>query len=209
MSIRRWEESRIGAQKRLQYTTSGNGEILDINVVNNAYGKNRGFENFMKSSTFLYIDPNKKRTDTWCQRLGLQLPSGNTMYGSIGRISYADGDVNIQGVSGEEIFGKVKTADKKPTINRETIPSRAQAYLRGTEKKMLNRLGGASGQQYSISEEEELDMEERKEYNKEKRSKAERRPSANPVWAIESGYINRQDQGAFQNAVKRHSEEEY
>lgn len=34
---------------------------------------------------------------------------------------------------------------EKPTINRETIPSRAQAYLRGTEKKMLNRLGGALG----------------------------------------------------------------
>lgn len=83
-----------------------NGEILDMNIANNVYGKDRGIENFLKLSNYLYLDPNKKRTDTWFQSLGLQLPSGNTMYGSIGNISYADGDVKIQGIPWEKLAGE-------------------------------------------------------------------------------------------------------
>ena len=48
----------------------------------------------------VYIDPNKNRTNSWMQSIGLQLPPDATNYGSIGRISYADGNVNIQGPFG-------------------------------------------------------------------------------------------------------------
>lgn len=84
----------------------GNGQITDINIVNNAYGKDRGIENFLKNSEFLYLDPNKNRTNAWMHGLGLQLPSGTTKYGSIGRVSYADGDVKIQGVPWENLVSQ-------------------------------------------------------------------------------------------------------
>ena len=63
-------------------------------------------ENFIKNSIFLYLDPQKNRTDTWFHSLRLQLPSGKTMYGSIGKISYADGDVKIQGVPWEKLLNR-------------------------------------------------------------------------------------------------------
>lgn len=77
--------------------TSRDGRVLDLNVIASAYGKDH-IKSFIGSSDLLYLDPNKKRTDTWLQGLGLQLPSDTTTYGPIGTITYHDGEVKISGV---------------------------------------------------------------------------------------------------------------
>ena len=77
--------------------TSRDGRVLDLNVIASAYGKDH-IKSFIGSNDLLYLDPNKKRTDTWLQGLGLQLPSDTTTYGPIGTITYHDGEVKISGV---------------------------------------------------------------------------------------------------------------
>lgn len=69
------------------------GEILDFAKIASAYGK-RNAQNAINTSEILYVDPNKKRTDAWLEALRLQLPSGLTKYGSIGRVTYVNRDVN-------------------------------------------------------------------------------------------------------------------
>nr|DAR49802.1 MAG TPA: PolyVal ADP-Ribosyltransferase [Caudoviricetes sp.] len=82
------------------------GEILDFAKIASAYGK-RNAQNAINTSEILYVDPNKKRTDAWLEALRLQLPSGLTKYGSIGRVTYVNRDVNGNLSFGE---GSGKTA---------------------------------------------------------------------------------------------------
>lgn len=86
----------VTAILELQPTTKG-GELLRLNIIASAYGKDNT-KSLIQSSDLLYLDPNKNRTDTWLQGLGLQLPSNATTYGSIGSITYQDGEVKIVGV---------------------------------------------------------------------------------------------------------------
>ncbi len=74
------------------------GQILDVQLVKNAYGKDNRLDVQIQKSEILYLDPNKKRTDNWLQGLGLQLPSDTTSYGSVGSISYPNGYVKMDGV---------------------------------------------------------------------------------------------------------------
>lgn len=70
-----------------------NGILMDEFKVASAYGKDNA-QRFIDSSEILYIEPNKNRTHDWIRRTGLQLPVGLNQYGPIGRIAYADEDVN-------------------------------------------------------------------------------------------------------------------
>lgn len=79
-----------------------NGRVENFVKVASAYSKD-SLQNFIRQSDILYIDPNKKRTDTWFQALRLQLPAGVTKYGSIGMVTYVEKDVN----------GKISFSDKK------------------------------------------------------------------------------------------------
>ena len=79
-----------------------NGRVENFVKVASAYSK-ESLQNFIRQSDILYIDPNKKRTDTWLQALRLQLPGGVTKYGSIGMVTYVEKDVN----------GKISFSDKK------------------------------------------------------------------------------------------------
>lgn len=79
-----------------------NGRVKNFVKVASAYSKD-SLQNFIRQSDILYIDPNKKRTDTWFQALRLQLPAGVTKYGSIGMVTYVEKDVN----------GKISFSDKK------------------------------------------------------------------------------------------------
>ena len=109
------------------------GTILDMNLVNNAYGKDRGIQNFLIHSKFLYLDPEKNRTDMWLHSVGLQLPFDTTTYGPIGRITYSDGNVNIQAVPFEKI-GEAETQEAEKSggkMSSETAAQRAEDY--GTE----------------------------------------------------------------------------
>lgn len=79
-----------------------NGRVENFVKVASAYSKD-SLQNFIRQSDILYIDPKKKRTDTWFQALRLQLPAGVTKYGSIGMVTYVEKDVN----------GKISFSDKK------------------------------------------------------------------------------------------------
>ena len=74
------------------------GQILDMQLVKNAYGKDSRLDVQIQKSKILYLDANKKRTNGWLQSVGLQLPSDTTNYGSIGSIFYPNGYVKMQGV---------------------------------------------------------------------------------------------------------------
>ena len=72
-----------------------NGEINNFVKVASAYGKDSrgGVQNLINTSDILYVDPDRKRTDSWLEARRLQLPVGLTNYGSIGRVAYFGKDV--------------------------------------------------------------------------------------------------------------------
>lgn len=67
--------------------TGKSGKILNMSKIASAYGR-KNAQNLIDTSDILYVDGNKKRTDTWLRALGLQLPVSLTTYGSIGRVTY-------------------------------------------------------------------------------------------------------------------------
>ena len=72
--------------------TSRKGLELDNIMVTSAYGK-RNVQGLLNRDEILYIDPNKKRTDTWLAVNRLQLPLRITRYGSIASLRYDEGNV--------------------------------------------------------------------------------------------------------------------
>ena len=95
--------------------TNKDGEVLNLNVIASAYGKDN-IKNFIQRSDVLYLDPDKNRTDTWLQSVGLQLPSDTTIYGSIGTIAYQDGKVKIAGVPYEQYMQDGGIAYRAPRL---------------------------------------------------------------------------------------------
>ena len=87
----------VTAILELQPTTKG-GQVLDLNIIASAYGKDNNIKGFVERSGLVYLDVNKNRTQNWLQSVGLQLPSDATDLGSIGRVSYPDGKVKIESV---------------------------------------------------------------------------------------------------------------
>ena len=118
------------------------GEILDFAKIASAYGK-RNAQNAINTSEILYVDPNKKRTDAWLEALRLQLPSGLTKYGSIGRITYVNRDVNGNLSFGE---GSGKTAmqeafEKAKEKTRYSLKDYSDAEQRDHRKKAIAFFG--------------------------------------------------------------------
>ncbi len=70
-------------------------KIKDFAVVKSAYVK-EAIQYHLNSNSILYINPDKKRTDIWLARTGLQLPVGETKYGPVRKITYSDGKVKIE-----------------------------------------------------------------------------------------------------------------
>lgn len=77
--------------------TNRGGELLNLNIIASAYGKDSNLAKFITDSEILYLDENKKRTENWLQGLGLRLPSDTTVFGSMGSVTYQDGKVKIEG----------------------------------------------------------------------------------------------------------------
>ena len=118
------------------------GEILDFAKIASAYGK-RNAQNAINTSEILYVDPNKKRTDAWLEALRLQLPSGLTKYGSIGRVTYVNRDVNGNLSFGE---GSGKTAmqeafEKAKEKTRYSLKDYSDAEQRDHRKKAIAYFG--------------------------------------------------------------------
>ena len=69
--------------------------VLDFAIIKSAYSKN-ALQQYINENSILYIDPDKKRTDSWLSLNRLQLPLGENRYGPIRRIAYVDGKVKVQ-----------------------------------------------------------------------------------------------------------------
>ncbi len=69
--------------------------VLDFSIIKSAYSKN-ALQQYLNENSILYIDPDKKRTDSWLSLNRLQLPLGEKSYGSIRRIAYDAGKVKVQ-----------------------------------------------------------------------------------------------------------------
>ena len=69
--------------------------VLDFSVIKSAYAKN-ALQKYINDNSILYVDPNKKRTDSWLSLNRLQLPLGENRYGPIRRITYDGGKVKVQ-----------------------------------------------------------------------------------------------------------------
>lgn len=102
----------VTAILELQPTNKG-GQILDMNVIASAYGKDSNPAGFILSSGLVYLDENEKRTKRWLQGLGLQLPSDTTAIGSIGSISYSDGKVKIESTPASQYMQYAKDSIHK------------------------------------------------------------------------------------------------
>lgn len=79
----------VTAILELQPTNKG-GQILDMNVIASAYWKNNAKKR-VQNSGLVYLDTNVKRTKSWMQGVGLQLPADTSAFGSVGSITYRDG----------------------------------------------------------------------------------------------------------------------
>lgn len=109
----------VTAILELQPTNKG-GELLDMNVIASAYGKDSSPANFIQSSGLVYLDPNKNRTKSWLQGLGLQLPSDTVAFGSVGSVSYQDGKVKIESVPYRQYMqGAAKSNTKIQNSDRD------------------------------------------------------------------------------------------
>lgn len=121
----------VTAILELQPTNRG-GQLLDMNIVASAYGKDTSPAAFIQNSDVVYVDPNIERTKSWMQGLGLRLPSDATTLGSIGRITYNDGKVKIEGLPyqqfmrGEDNNTKIKKSERE--IAQERSKRRAEIY---------------------------------------------------------------------------------
>ena len=76
-------------------TNSKKTAVLDFAIIKSAYSKN-ALQQYIKENSILYIDSDKKRTDSWLSLNRLQLPLGENRYGPIRKIAYVDGKVKVQ-----------------------------------------------------------------------------------------------------------------
>lgn len=106
-----------------------NGLIDNFIKVASAYTKN-GVQQLLNSSDILYLDPDKKRTDSWFQALRLQLPAGVTNYGSIGSVTYSD-----RNVKGEIVFGEKNEAKSaiQEALERAGYTADQEQYMQTAE----------------------------------------------------------------------------
>ena len=81
--------------------------LQDFNKVRSAYAKDVNPKGFLEKSNVLYASPDKKITQAALSSFSFKLASSELNHlGSIGRITYQGGKVNIQGVPFRQIFGE-------------------------------------------------------------------------------------------------------
>lgn len=90
------------------------GQVLDVQVVKNAYAKDHDIQGQFENSEITYLDSDKNRTDTWLQGARLQLPLDATHYGSMGSMSYTGNYVKLQGTPYSEVFGRRSDTAEAP-----------------------------------------------------------------------------------------------
>lgn len=82
--------------------------LQDFNKVSSAYAKDVNPKGFLEKSNVLYASPDKKITQAALSSFSFKLASSELNHlGSMGRITYQGGKVNIQGVPFRQVFGEV------------------------------------------------------------------------------------------------------
>lgn len=114
------DNNPIVAVLELQPTNKG-GQVLDLNIIASAYVKDDNPIGFIKRSELLYIDENKERTEKWFNAVGLQLPSVAKPFGSIGKVTYNDGNVNIEGIPFREYMSDIKENTANANILQQRV----------------------------------------------------------------------------------------
>ena len=117
----------------LQPTGKG-GQIMDMNVVASAYGKDGNPARFIQSSGVLYLDPNKTRTERWLHSIGLQLPSGLTTLGPIGSITYQNGKVKMESIPASQVVELSGESGERLSLTGENLLE-AEARAKALEKE--------------------------------------------------------------------------
>lgn len=114
--------------------TGKSGRVLNMSKISSAYGRSEA-QDLINTSEILYVDPNKKRTDSWLRALELQLPSGLTTYGSIGKVAYYDDIVNKQkgNDSNTALFEAFNKAEAKKRAQEDKLS------LSGDQDKTLSK----------------------------------------------------------------------
>ena len=123
----------VTAILELQPTGMG-GEIMDMNVVVSAYGKDGNLARFIQSSGVLYLDPNKTRTEQWLHSIGLQLPSGLTTLGPIGSITYQNGKVKMESIPASQVVELSGESGERLSLTGENLLE-AEARAKALEKE--------------------------------------------------------------------------
>ena len=137
----------VTAILELQPTGMG-GEIMDMNVVASAYGKDGNPARFIQSSGVLYLDPNKTRTERWLHSIGLQLPSGLTTLGPIGSITYQNGKVKMESIPASQVVELSGESGERLSLTGENLLE-AEARAKALEKEnavLRERLGNIKDQ---------------------------------------------------------------
>ena len=139
----------VTAVLELRPTTEG-GELQNFNLLVSTYGKDKNLQKMVEESDVLYLDPDKKRTDTWLQGIRLQLPSYATTYGSMGSISYEGGFVNIKGVPWKRLVaegndGKSSLSGVKELEQRLADLQRQNERLRARNEQLKGQMKRSRG----------------------------------------------------------------
>lgn len=155
----------VTAILELQPTDKG-GQLLNMNVVVSAYGKDSSPVQFIEQSELLYLDPDKNRTEKWMQSVGLQLPSDATIFGSIGTITYPDGKVKIDGVPYQQYMqqeGRSSPHTRLPIAERidgakREAQARQEARQQGQKEQIIDepKEGSSVKEAYQIDKRELL-----------------------------------------------------
>lgn len=128
--------------------TGKSGQIMDLNVVASAYGKDGNPARFIQSSGVLYLDPNKTRTEQWLHSIGLQLPSGLTTLGPIGSITYQNGKVKMESIPASQVVELSGESGERLSLAGENLLE-AEARAKALEREnavLRERLGNIKDQ---------------------------------------------------------------
>lgn len=128
--------------------TGKSGRVLDMSKISSAYGNSKA-QGLIDTSDILYVDPNKKRTDSWLRALGLQLPSGLTTYGSVGKVTYYNDVVKSQKDTGNtalfEAFNKAEakkrekeSKDKLSLSDTQNLSKEQEEYFKDSKVRDEN-----------------------------------------------------------------------
>ena len=123
--------------------------VLDFAIIKSAYSKN-ALQQYLNENSILYIDPDKKRTDSWLSLTRLQLPFGENRYGPIRRIAYDGDKVKVENPKNmtamERAMRKAGVVDSfgRKNSDRDTAPTFYSHMARVVDGVKQEKLGAAS-----------------------------------------------------------------